>query len=97
MGTMKKDGGEASEGPCKEEPKFGRQGNFFFFFFLGPHLPHMEIPRLGVESKLQLLAYNTATATQDLSHFCDLHHSSQLHQTPSTEQGQGSNPHPHGY
>ena len=30
---------------------------FFFFFwsflsFLGPHLQHMEVPRLGVESKL---------------------------------------------
>ena len=31
---------------------------FFFhsFFFLGLHLWHMEIPRLGVESELQLLA-----------------------------------------
>ena len=28
---------------------------------------HMEVPRVGVESELQLLAYNTATATQDLS------------------------------
>ena len=24
----------------------------FFFFFLGPHLRHMEVPRLGVESEL---------------------------------------------
>ena len=30
----------------------------------------------GVESELQLLAYTTAIATQDLSHICDLHHSS---------------------
>ena len=36
----------------------------------------MEVPRLGVESELQLLAYTTATATWDLSHVCDLHHSS---------------------
>ena len=28
---------------------------------------HMKVPRLGVESKLQLPAYVTATATQDLS------------------------------
>ena len=28
-----------------------------FFFFLGMHLWHMEVPRLGVESELQLLAY----------------------------------------
>ena len=36
----------------------------------------MELPRLGVESELQLPAYTTATATQDLSHVCHLHHSS---------------------
>ena len=36
----------------------------------------MEVPRLGVELELQLLAYTTATATLDLSHACDLHHSS---------------------
>ena len=35
----------------------------------------MEVPRLGVESELQLLAYTTATAMQDPSHICDLHHS----------------------
>ena len=36
----------------------------------------MEVPRLGVESKLQLPAYTTATATPDLSSVWDLHHSS---------------------
>ena len=39
----------------------------------------MEVPRLGVESELHLLAYTTATATPDLSHICNLHHSSQQH------------------
>ena len=32
---------------------------FFFFFFLailGPHPWHMDVPRLGVKSELQLLA-----------------------------------------
>ena len=31
---------------------------FLFFFFLGPHLHlyHMEVPRLGVELELQMLA-----------------------------------------
>ena len=33
----------------------------------------MEVPRLGVKSELQLLAYTTTTATQDPSHICDLH------------------------
>ena len=40
----------------------------------------MKVPRLGVESELQLLAYTTAIGTWDLSHICDLHHSSQHHQ-----------------
>ena len=50
---------------------------FLSFVFLGPHMWCMEVPRLGVESKHQLLAYTTATATWDLSQVCDLHHSSQ--------------------
>ena len=41
--------------------------SFFFFFFLGRHLLQMEVPRLGVQSELQLLGYTTATATQDPS------------------------------
>ena len=36
----------------------------------------MEVPRLEVQSELQLPAYSTATATQDPSHVCDLHQSS---------------------
>ena len=51
----------------------------FFFFFLWPHLQHMEVPRLGVESELQPLAYTMATATQDPSCVCDLPHSSRQH------------------
>ena len=43
---------------------------------LGANLWHMEVPRLGVESELQLLAYATATVTLDPSHVCYLHHSS---------------------
>ena len=41
----------------------------------------MEVPRLGVESGLQLPAYTTATATAmpDLSHVWDLHRSSRQH------------------
>ena len=40
----------------------------------------MEVPRLGVKSELELLAYTTTTATSDLSLVCDLHHSSHQHQ-----------------
>ena len=50
---------------------------WFGFCFLGPHLWHMEVPRLGVESELQLLAYTTATATGDLNCVCNLYHGSQ--------------------
>ena len=31
-----------------------------------PHLQHMEVPRLGVESELWLLAYSRAIARRDL-------------------------------
>ena len=34
-----------------------------FFIFLKAIPRHMEVPRLGVESELQLPAYATATAT----------------------------------
>ena len=50
---------------------------FVFFLFLGPYLQHMEVPRLGVELKIHLPAYTTATATWDPSSICDLHHSPQ--------------------
>ena len=47
-----------------------------FFVLFGPHLWHAEVPRLGVESELQLPAYTTARAMPDLSHIFDLHCSS---------------------
>ena len=45
---------------------------FVFVFFLGLHLRHMEVPRLGVEAELQLPAYTTAIVTPDPSHVFDL-------------------------
>ena len=60
-----------TKGIQKTEPR-----RLFFFFFFGLHPQHMEVPRLGVKSELQMLAYTRATATQDLSHIYDLHHSS---------------------
>ena len=44
------------------------------FCFLGRHLQHMNVPRLGDTSELQLPA-----AMPDPSHICDLHHSSRQH------------------
>ena len=67
--------------------------------FLGLRPWHMEVPGLGVESELQLLANATATATKDPSHVCDLHppQLKALLDPQPTERGQGLNPHPHGY
>ena len=47
----------------------------------------MEVPRLGGELELQLLAHVTARAMQNPSHICNLHHSSQQYQiiNPLTE------------
>ena len=47
-----------------------------WFCFLGLHTQHMEVPRLGAESELRLQAYATGTAKGDLSHICNLDHSS---------------------
>ena len=58
----------------------------FVFCILGPHPWHMEVPRLGVESELQLLAYTTATATWNPSHIFNLHHNSWQHPIPGPTQ-----------
>ena len=55
-----------------------------FFFFLGPHLRHVEVPRLGVQLDLQLQATTTATAMPDLSCICNLCHSLRQHQILNT-------------
>ena len=53
----------------------------------------MKVPRLRAESELQLLAYATATATQDLSSVCDL---TAMPDPQLTMRGQGLNLHPYG-
>ena len=59
---------------------FGRASLFFLsFVILGLHPWHMEVPRIGVKSELQLPAYVTATAMLDPSCVCDLHHRSLQH------------------
>ena len=70
--------------PLLLEP--GNTAHFFkiyfilFFCFLGLHPRHLEVPRLEVESELQLLAYATTRAMWDPCCICDLHHSLQQHQ-----------------
>ena len=46
---------------------------FFFFFFLEPFSWHLEVPRLGVKSELQLPDYARATAMLDPSYIFELH------------------------
>ena len=43
-------------------------------------LQHMEVPRVEVESELQLPAYTTDTATPDPNCVCDLHCNSHQYQ-----------------
>ena len=43
----------------------------FLSVFLGWQVLHTEVPRVGVESKVQLPAYTTVTAMWDPSHICD--------------------------
>ena len=47
----------------------------FFFLLFRASLQHLEVPRLGVEWKLQLLTCATAIVSPDLN----LHHSSRQH------------------
>ena len=54
-----------------------RLQGFFSFFFLGLHPRHMEVPKLWVKSELQLPAYATAIAMQNLSLNYDLRQSLQ--------------------
>ena len=71
--------------------ELNKGSGFFFFCFLALHLWHMDLPRLGVKSEPQLLAYTTDIADPTTP---------QLTATPDpqlTEQGQRSNPSPHGY
>ena len=87
-GIQKKDDGENSkEWRCEKHWPDAMETlikRLFFFLsfclFLVPLLRHMEFPRLGVQSELQLPACATATATWDLSHVCDLQHSSWQYQ-----------------
>ena len=53
---------------------------FSFSFRAAPQ--HIEVPKLGVESEVQLPVYTTATATAtpDPSCICNLHHGLWQHQ-----------------
>ena len=64
---MVRDGGRFDyKGEVKIILKDGNYSvSFCVYVFLRPHMQHMEVPRIGVISELQLLAYTTATAALD--------------------------------
>ena len=78
-------------------PVFSGHFLFFFFCLFGVHLWHMEVPRPGAESELQMLAYTPAIAMLDLSHICDLHWNLWQCQILNPLNGARSNLNPHGY
>ena len=65
------------------------------FFLMATPMAY-EVPRLGVESELQLPAYATAMATLNPGCICDLPAACSNARSLTAEQGQGLNPHPHG-
>ena len=58
-------------------PSVGLGLFIYLFMYLGPHLWHTEVPRLGVKLELWPPAYIIATTMWNPSPVCDLHHSSQ--------------------
>ena len=66
-----------SLGFCLVMTRESLKGFFGLFVFLGPHLWHMEVPRLRVKLELRLLAYTAATAMPGAKCICDLCHSLQ--------------------
>ena len=49
--------------PWTKGPSSCQSCSSFLIFFLGLHLQHMEVPRLGVKVELQLPSYATDIAT----------------------------------
>ena len=74
----KKKGGWLGYFPIQQKLKVYCKSTILFFFFclFRAHPRHMKLPKLGVKSDLQVLAYATAVAMPDLTCLCDLHHSS---------------------
>ena len=68
---------EGKRAVCILQPAGKITFSCLFVAFLELHLQHMEVPRLGVKSELQVPAYTTATAMWDPSHVFNLHQSPQ--------------------
>ena len=64
------------QGTCGRKGNVDDEDKFWNWETEGLHLQHMEVSSPGVKLELQLLAYTTATATQNPSWVSDLHRSS---------------------
>ena len=70
---------------------------FIFLLFRAAPEAYIEVPRLGANSELRLVAYPTATAMWDPSRAYDYSTDHGNAGSLTKGQSQGSNPHPHGY
>ena len=86
---------QGRKGGREERTKEGREEGAkefrLFIYFLWPHPRYMEVPGLRVELELQLLAYATARATQDLG-LCHISWQGQI----SDPLSEARDPHTHG-
>ena len=69
---------------CKSCLYWVRYFTVFIYYYIGLHLQHMEVPRLGAESELHLPVCVTATAMPDLGCICIPHRSLWNHQILNT-------------
>ena len=75
---------------CASNCTAPRARDFFFFFFLGPHLQHMKVPRRGLNGRWSCQPTPQQLGIPAAPETCAAAHS-------NTDRGQRSNPHPHGY
>ena len=66
------------------------------FWFSGPHQRHVEVPRLGVKSELQMPAY-TQPQQRQIQALSATYTTTHDHAGSLTHGGQGLNPRSHGY
>ena len=78
-------------------PQFLQCGLFFFLpFFLGPHLWHMEVPRLGCLIRTVAAGLHTPQPQQRGIQATPATYTTAHSNAGSFEQGQGLNLQPHG-
>ena len=67
------------------------------FCFLGPHVQHMYVPRLGLIRAAAAGLHHSHSNARSESCLQPAPQLTAILDHQPTDQGQGSNPHPHGY